>query len=55
MQQTSEYNKKRNKLIDIENKPVVTSGLEGPYMGRGLRGTNYRYKISYKDILYNMG
>ena len=26
MQQTSEYNKKRNKLIDIENKPVVTRG-----------------------------
>ena len=26
---TSEYNKKRNRLTDIEHKPVVTSGERG--------------------------
>ena len=26
MQQTSEYNKKRGRLTDVENKLVVTSG-----------------------------
>ena len=42
----------------MENKLVVTSGEgmgKGPYRGRRLRGTNYRYKISYKDMLSNMG
>ena len=28
MQQTSEYNKKRNKLIDIENKLWLPEGRE---------------------------
>ena len=28
---------------------------EGQYRVGGLRGTNYWYKISYKDILYNTG
>ena len=58
------YNKvanitKRNRLTDTENKLVVTSGeREG---GRGNRGgreekvQTIRYKISYKDILYNTG
>ena len=36
-----EYNKKRSRLTDIENKLVVTSGVEGKYRGRRLRGTNY--------------
>ena len=35
----------RNRLTDIENKPVVTSrereSGEGQDTGRGLRGTNY--------------
>ena len=28
---------------------------EGQDKGRGLRGTNYSVKLSYKDILYNTG
>ena len=57
IQQTSEYNSKNNKnrLTDIKNKLVVTSGERG-------RGNirvwdeevqTIMYKISYKDILYN--
>ena len=59
-----------NKLVKITKNTQThtyreqTSGYqwgegrrEGQDKGRGLRGTNYnmRYKISYKDILYNMG
>ena len=34
--------KKRNRLTDLENKVVITSGeREGGRQGRGLRGTNY--------------
>ena len=41
-QQTSEYNKKRSKLTNIENKLVVNSeGEEGQYRSGGLGGTNY--------------
>ena len=43
--QTSQHKKKGNRLTDIENKLVVTSGErdgeEGQYRGRRLRGTNY--------------
>ena len=59
--------KKYNKLANIKKKLThryreQTSGYqwgegsgEGQYSGRGLRGINFRYKISYKDILYNKG
>ena len=43
MQQASEYvnkkKKKKNRLTDTENKPVVTSGREGQH--RGGEDTNY--------------
>ena len=45
IQQTSEYNKRRSRLTDMEKKLVVTSGEregeEGQDRSRGLRGTNY--------------
>ena len=34
---------------------TVTSEGGGHYRSRGLRSTTIRYKISYKDILYNTG
>ena len=40
----NEYKKKRNRLIDMENKLVVPVGREKGEeqdKGRGLRGTNY--------------
>ena len=44
--------KKRSRLTDIENKPVVTSGGgEGQYRGGGTIGG----KIGYNDVLYNTG
>ena len=39
MQLTSEYNKKRSRLTDIEKKPVVTSG---GVAGQGTRGVEER-------------
>ena len=47
MQQPSKYNKKRNRLADIEDKLVITSGErevgsgEGQDWGRRLRCTKY--------------
>ena len=59
--------KKLNKLVNITKKTQThrykeqTSGYqwgegrgEGQYRGRGVRGT-IMCKITYKDILYNMG
>ena len=43
MQQTNDHNKK-SRLIDIENKLVITSG-GGQYRSEGEGGTNFRYKI----------
>ena len=55
---TKQNKTKQSRLTDIENKLVVTSREregEGQFRGEGLRGTIISYKISYKDILYDMG
>ena len=58
MQQTSEYNKKRNWLADIENKPMVTNGVKergrGNAAGGEQEGQAISYKMSYKDTLQNI-
>ena len=44
IQQTSDYNKKRNRLTGIKNKLVVTHGVRGRggvNRDRRLRDTNY--------------
>ena len=53
IQQTNECN--RNRLT--KNKLMVTTGRRkgGAHRSRGLRGTNFMRKISYKDILYRAG
>ena len=57
-QQTCEYNQKKNKLTDAENKLMVGKEM-GQEQNRGsrLRGTNYyvQCKISSKDILCSSG
>ena len=53
-QHTSEYNKKRSRLTDIENELVVTSGEGGQYRVKGEPQT-IRCKISHKGVLYNTG
>ena len=58
---SKKYNKlvdvTRSRLTDVENKLVATHGERGGR--RGNIGQDYKvqtagYKISYKDILYNM-
>ena len=54
----SEYNKNEADS-GIENKLVVTSGVRGRGKGNLVVGAKIvqaiRYKISYKNIFYNMG
>ena len=58
IKQISEYLKKES-LVDIENKPVVTRREKEEGKGK-IRVGDWRYKllcikqISYKDIMYNM-
>ena len=51
IQQSKKYNK-TNKLTDAGNELVVTRGSRE---GREEEVQIIRCKISYKDILYNMG
>ena len=51
IQQSKKYNK-TNKLTDAGNELVVTRGSRE---GREEEAQIIRCKISYKDILYNMG
>ena len=52
--QTSKYNKKEADLqIEQTSSYQWWEGSGGS--DRGLRGTTIKYKISYKDILYNTG
>ena len=57
--ESKKYNKlvtitKRSRLTDIENKLAEKEGRRGKIEGDQDMQT-IRYKISYKDILYNMG
>ena len=52
IQKTGEYNKKRSRFTDTENKPVVTSREREERGTRQLRGM-IMYKIGYKDGMGN--
>ena len=58
IQQTNEYSNKKRRVLDIENKLVVTSGEregERDKIGVGNRYKLLCIKISYKDILHKIG